>query len=232
MKPPRVRSVVVVADRAGVGKTLVTCAIVHALCRAGVQAIAMKPAAQGCIGDDGAWCSAEVGQLAAVSAFGLPQHVLCPAIVPLPREAATVRRVPPTLDSTVDTFRILATWADAVVIEGADELRAALELDFGSADLAGELQLPFVAVVDPAAAHAAHQPLALARAGLECAGWIANRSDEPVALARLARDMQWPLLGAIPTLREPTPALASGALNTARLLRSLAPIRTTRHHAT
>lgn len=235
MKILRVRSLVVVADRAGAGKTLVTCAIVHALCRAGVQAIAMKPAAQGGAGGRDGRGSSELQRLAAVSAFGLPAHALCPAVVPPAGRDGGTRTRAPSLEATVDTFRVLSTWGDVVVIEGADELREPLGLDFGSAELASELQLPFVAVVDPTSERASQQALALAALGLECAGWIANQPDAAQRdaadrLPALVRAMPGPCLGLIPPLRDPAPAAAATALDTSRLLQALAPLRATRTH--
>ena len=136
--PPALRSFVVLGADAGDGQTLVASALVQALCGQGVKAVAMKAAPHG----------DELQRLAAASAFGLPPRVLCP-----PPGA-------PTLDAVVDTFRVLATWADAVVLDGADP--AGPE----GADVARALGLPFVFVVGlrPGCAVAAvHKAQALAR---------------------------------------------------------------------
>lgn len=239
MKTPQVRSFLVVGSGAAVGKTLVTCALVQSLCRAGVQAIAMKPAARGCIAGNGRWHSNELQQLAGVSAFGLPPHALCPYVVPSVRQAACqVDSGDASFEATIDTFRILSTWGDAVVIEGADELRQPLGLAFDSADLARELQLPFIAVValrregiEAAVRHAA----ALAARGLECAGWIANQpdraaSDDDELVAALARKMPGPCLGSIPALDVADPAAAARAIDIEGMMLALAPSAARRKH--
>lgn len=231
---PMVRSFMVLGSDAGVGKTLVTCAVVHSLCEAGVQTIAMKPATRGAISDNGTWHSSEMLRLAAVSAFGLPPRALCPYLLPPAGGALAAggtAHVEPTFDTIVDTFRVLSTWGDAVVIEGADGLCDSRGFKFDSADLAWELKLPFVAVVGlrpgcvaPALANLA----AWAGRGLECVGWITNQVDPALTDARqlvaaLAAAMPGPCLGAIPRLSVCAPATVARSIDMERTLSVLAP---------
>jgi dethiobiotin synthetase len=197
--PPALRSFVVLGADAGDGQTLVASALVQALCGQGVKAVAMKAAPHG----------DELQRLAAASAFGLPPRVLCP-----PPGA-------PTLDAVVDTFRVLATWADAVVLDGADP--AGPE----GADVARALGLPFVFVVGlrpGCAAAAVHKAQALARSGLECAGWVLNRStpgdDAQVDALRVGLPGPW--LGSIPHLQRVAAEPAARAIDMPRTLAALA----------
>jgi dethiobiotin synthetase len=234
MTLPLVRSFMVVGTDAGVGKTFVTSAIVQALGNVGVHAIAMQPVARGLIRDNRIWHGTELQQLAAVSAFGLPPRVLSPYILPpagAPLERGAAGGEELTLDVIVDTFRILSTWGDVVVVEGVDDLRASLALTFDSADLARELKLPFVMVaglragcVGPALASAQ----AMISRGLECAGWIANRLDPALADAdpivnALTEAMPGPCLGSIPRLAVSAPADAAQAIDIERTLLALSP---------
>ena len=162
MPTPLVRSFIVLGRHDGAGLTPVSCALVRALRGLGVRAVGMKPVAHGRIGAGGAWHSDELRQLAEASALGLPPRALCAGL-----QADDRSGLPTPLEAVVDTFRALATWADAVVVDGADGA------SFGAVDLARALQLPFVYVAGGAAA--VGEARALVAAGLECAGWLGER---------------------------------------------------------
>jgi len=197
--PLALRSFVVLGADAGAGQTLVASALAQALCGQGVKAVAMKAVPHG----------DELQRLAAASAFGLPPRLL---------------RTPPgapTLDAAVDTFRVLATWADAVVLDGADPTSP------DGADVARALGLPFVFVVGlrPGCAVAAvHKAQALARSGLECAGWVLNRSrpGDEAQLDSLRAGLPGPCLGSIPHLQPLAAGPAARAIDLPRTLAALA----------
>ena len=226
----------VIGTGEGVGKTFVTTAVVQALCNAGVHAIAMQPVARGLIRDNRVWHGTELQRLAAVSAFGLPPRALSPYILPpasAPLEGRAGDAKALTLDVVVDTFRVLSTWGDVVVVEGVDDHRQALALTFDSADLAGELKLPFVVVVGlrpGCVARALAGAHAMTGRGLECAGWIANHldpawadADSIVADCELAEVMPAPCLGTMPRLAESAFADAAQAIDIARTMLALSP---------
>ena len=80
-----VRPFMVAGTAAGVGKTLVTSAIVRALRGVGVEAVAMKAVARGVLLEDGSWHSAEMELLAAASAFTFARpKAHPPALTPQP----------------------------------------------------------------------------------------------------------------------------------------------------
>jgi dethiobiotin synthetase len=117
--PPLVQSFMVAGTERGVGKTLVTAAMVRSLRQMGVNAVAMKPVSKGRLRGDGIWDSDEMRRLAAVSAFGLPPRTLCAHWLAAADDAThgTLHRVTPSMDTIVDTFQVLSTWADTVVVE-------------------------------------------------------------------------------------------------------------------
>ncbi len=85
--PSSIRSFIVLGTDSGAGQTLVATAIVRSLCKMGVNAVGMKPLAEGVVSAEGAWQSEELQRLAAVSAFGFPAPVgmvcVCVAIASL-----------------------------------------------------------------------------------------------------------------------------------------------------
>ncbi len=232
--PPLVRSFMVVGTEAGVGKTLVTAAIVQSLCRRGVHAIAMTPAPKWILHDDGSWHSVELEQLASVSAFGLPARALSPCVLAGSdawRNARVGADPELSLEAVVDTFQILSTWADAVAVDASVDVWHTAGVTFDSADLARELRLPLVMVIGvrPGCIEAALGHVqALTGRGLECAGWIANRFDPAVAGGdrisdALRQRMPGPCLGSIPRLPRPAPADAGKAIDMHKTLMALAP---------
>lgn len=226
------RSFMVVGTGAGVGKTLVTSALVQSLREAGVHSVAMKPVAHGVLDSSGVWYSDEMMRLAAVSAFGLPQRVLCAHRLTAPEGQSLQGSLPGacvTMNTIVDTFQVLATWADTVVVEDASDLSETAGRQFDSADLAMELNLPFVLVVGlrkgcvgPALAYAR----ALTGRGLEFAGWIANHvdpawDDSDAASRALRRSLPGAYLGSIPRLDDGNAAAAARNIHFGRLLSAL-----------
>lgn len=173
MPPPLVRSFIVLGPRDGAGLTPVSSALVRALRALGVRAVGMKPVARGRIGAGGTWLSEELRQLASASAFGLPLRALCGALRTQDSDA------PPDLHTVVDTFRALATWADALVVDGADGA------SFDGLALARALQLPFVDVAGEG--DDGVNARTLVRGGLECAGWLGER-HAAMPGERLGRD--------------------------------------------
>lgn len=196
--PPALRSFNVLGADAGDGQTLVAAALVQALCRRGVKAVGMKPVAHG----------DELQRLAAASALALPPRVLC-----VPRQHGV-----PTVDAVVDTFRVLATWADAVVVDGA------------GADVARALGLPFVFVVGlrpGCAAAALRKARALAGRGLQCAGWVANHTGpdadaDATQVDALRAGLPGPWLGSIPHLARAAAEPAARNIDMRRTLAALA----------
>jgi dethiobiotin synthetase len=190
----------------GVGKTHVTCALLHATRQSGMTAVGMKPIAAG-IEADGR--NDDVAQLLAASSMAPPPEwvnpfLYAPAIAP----HIAAREVGRPIDIAViqRAFERLRELADVVWVEGVGGFRVPLDEKRDTADLAQALALPIVLVVGMRLGclnHALLTAEAIARRGLTLAGWVANRIDP--TMARLAENLQTlrdrlsaPLLGVTP----------------------------------
>jgi dethiobiotin synthetase len=221
----------VAGTRAGVGKTIVTAAIVRSLCRVGVYAVAMKAVARGSDHLTGPWASDEMQKLAAASAFDFPPRALCGQWLAADDVAARAagRGSPVLLETIVDTFQVLSTWADTVVVEDSRELNRDVAGRFDADDLARELKLPVVLVVGlqgDCVPLALARVNALARGGLQCAGWIANQLQpgpgDHSTLHALRDSLAPPCLGSIPWLHDGARTTLPQGIEMDRLLRLLA----------
>lgn len=203
----------------GVGKTLVSAALVRALAASGLRAAGMKPVAAGAQWQDGAWRNDDVEALFAAGNCGATREEVCPCLLRdamAPHIAAQRAGVRIALAPLLDGYRRLAARADAVVVEGVGGFCVPLDDDVGTADLARALGLPVVLVVGLRLGclnHAALTVEAIATRGLSLAGWVANTVDPHMAeidrnVLALARSIPAPCIGRVPWLQP-------GALDTA-----------------
>jgi len=227
--PPLVRPFMVAGSADGVGKTLVTSAVVRSLRDVGVEAVAMKAVARGVLLADGSWQSAEMDRLAAASAFDLPARALCTYAISVSAAGDDLGNpTPPTLDAVVDTFRVLSTWADTVVVEASFAPHAADAGAFDAADLARQLSLPVLLVVGLERGWTAglrRSIRALGARRLECAGWIVNlrgaRRDDATAALALLQEIPGPCLGKLPVLAGDPQAQVALLIDFERMLAAL-----------
>lgn len=213
MAPPAVRSCLVLGTEPGAGQTLATGALVAGLCRQGIKAVAMQPVARGERDAAGGWHCGELQRLAAAGAFALPARVLCTAM-----RTGGEGMAPPALEAVVDTFRVLSTWADAVVVDAGRH---------DGPELARALRLPVVLVVALRAGcvgDAQRRLAALRRVGLECAGWVGNhgRHEGDAWLQALHGGLRAACLGIIPRLAVDQSDRAGSALDLPQVLEALA----------
>ncbi len=186
-----------------VGKTRVSCALIHALRQAGhARVVGMKPVAAGCdwvvgMDDDhpGQWLNEDVVALRAASSLVVPSAFDNPYALPDPLSPhIAARRAGQRIDLAhiEASFHALRQHADAVVVEGAGgfivplsepEPADAVAGDDAwatSADLAQRLALPVVLVVGLRLGclnHALLTQEAILARGLRLAGWVANVVD-------------------------------------------------------
>ena len=207
----------------GVGKTLSSCSLVHALRARGLRAVGMKPLASGCEATPDGLRNEDALALQAasdprpayadVNPFALPEP-LAPEIAA--REAGIAVSLPPILEAHAR----LKAQADAVVVEGVGGWMAPLAGDLMQADLMRALDLPVILVVGLRLGclnHAYLSARAIEADGCRLAGWIGTgvdpgmlRIDENRAL--LAGRLPAPCLGWLPWQASPDPALLSGLL--------------------
>ncbi|WP_455555378.1 dethiobiotin synthase [Comamonas sp.] len=199
----------------GIGKTMSSCALLHALAQHHPRVVGMKPVASGAAPDGhGGWANEDSLALRTASTLAVPAALDNPVLLPdpvSPHIAAERAGVTVQLAPIVQAYQQLAAQADAVVVEGAGGWQVPLSPTLRMADLAVALQLPVVLVVGMRLGCINHALLtadAIRACGLTLAGWIANRIDpdmlEPEAnMAYLRQHMVAPLLADIPWQASP-----------------------------
>ncbi len=212
----------------GVGKTLVSAALLHVLKWLGRRAVGMKPVAAGAELIDGVWSNEDVRLLKAASGVDAPNELVNPYLFRdaiAPHIAAERKGVRIEIPRIVEACEQLTRLADWVVVEGAGGFRIPLDDKKDSADLAVALGLPVVLVVGMRLGclnHALLTAEAIERRGLTLAGWIANRIDPDMAvfdenLAALENRLPAPCLGVLPWQESPEPERAARTLAPSRL---------------
>lgn len=201
----------------GVGKTLASAALLHALRARGVRAIGMKPVASGCERIDGAWRNEDAIALREasdptpayedVNPFAL-QHPLAPEL------AARDDGVDVTLPPLLAAHARLRAQSDIVVVEGVGGWMAPLSTSLMQADLVRALDVPVVLVVGLRLGclnHAYLTARAIEADGVRLAGWIATGIDPGMAraddnFALLSERLRVPCIGRLP--HDPAPDAA------------------------
>jgi dethiobiotin synthetase len=193
----------------GVGKTLVSSALVYQFARQGLRAVGMKPVASGCVRVNGQWVNEDVSQLLAVSNLDVSTveinpYAFEPAIAP--HVAAAQAGVHISLDVIAQAFDRLSAQADVVIVEGAGGFYVPLDDRYTMADLAKRLDIPVILVVGIRLGCINHALLsvdAIKASGLPLAGWVANQvaPDVPVLhenIDSLRQRIHAPCLAVIP----------------------------------
>lgn len=214
------RSVFVIGTDTGVGKSLVSAALLRGAVQAGLRAVGMKPVAAGIDPQpDGSRACGDVLTLQAAGNVAADPALVNPFCLPDPLSPhLAARRVGQriTLAPLVAAHRALCAQADRVIVEGAGGFLVPLdEGDDGEApdaplltgaDLAQALGVPLVLVVGLRLGCLNHALLtveAVRARGLTLAGWVANRIDPAMACADenldfLRRHIPAPLLADVP----------------------------------
>ena len=193
----------------GVGKTLVSAALLHTLARHHARVVGMKPVAAGLVLQGGEWVAEDALALRAASTVAVPPALDNPVALPEPLSphlaaARAGRRV--GVAELVVAHRGLRSLADVVLVEGSGGWRVPLNEDETLADLAVALALPVVLVVGLRLGclnHALLTAEAIRADGLRLAGWVANTVDPAMAcrdenIATLRQRLGAPLLGVVP----------------------------------
>ncbi|HCE91089.1 dethiobiotin synthetase [Acidovorax sp. 93] len=193
----------------GVGKTLVSTGLLHALAPHHRRVVGMKPVAAGVVpwGED--WASEDAIALRSASTLAVAPELDNPVLLldPLsPHIAAERAGVQIDIAAIVRSYQALAAQADAVVVEGAGGFHVPLTDTQTGADLAQALALPVVLVVGlrlGCLSHALLTAEAIRARGLVLVGWVANRVDPEMEaadenIAYLRARLGVPLLAEVP----------------------------------
>lgn len=202
-----------------VGKTTVAAGLLHAAQLAGLSTLGAKPVASGCEITPKGLRNSDALALMAQSTVKLPYERINPfAFEPAiaPHLAAREAGIDLSVQGLLGPMReVLAQRADFTLIEGAGGWRVPLSHHANLSDLAIALKLPVILVVGVRLGcinHALLSAEAIARDGLQLAGWVANIVDARTSrleenLASLAERLPAPCLGRVPRLK---PATAEG----------------------
>lgn len=198
-----------------VGKTLVACALIHALRRQGHSVAAMKPVSAGLDADGH---NEDVSRLQVAANVQADIELMAPyrfraAIAPHLAARQESRRIEESV--VLAAYHKLTLLADTVVIEGVGGFRVPLDesesVCWDSADLVTRLDCPVILVVGLRLGcinHALLTAEAIIHRGLTLAGWIGNTLDPDMAalednIHTLTKLLPAPQLGLIPHLPDP-----------------------------
>lgn len=203
------RSAFITGTDTGVGKTVVTCALLCALQARGLRVAPMKPVAAGAERIEGQWVNEDVRALLSSAGAPYPSELVNPMLLREPmaphiaaaREGASIALAP-----LLAAYQALASQSDSVLVEGVGGFVVPLAPGLDTRDLAVALGLPVVLVVGLRLGclnHALLTAEVIRRARLPLAGWVANVIDPHMAaqdenVAALVERLDAPLLGRIP----------------------------------
>ena len=208
----------------GVGKTLISSALLHGLSQAGLKTVGMKPLAAGAEMRDGVLYNDDVAALEGASSLSVPRELVVPYLLrepAAPHIAAELEQIAIEPQRLLDSYAQLTSQAEAVVVEGVGGFRVPLTDDFDTADLAKKLQLDVILVVGLRLGclnHALLTAEALAARGLRLAGWVANQIDPAMPhqqgnIDALRSRLSAPLIGRVPFMAQASAAAAAQYLD-------------------
>jgi dethiobiotin synthetase len=217
------RGLYVTGTDTGIGKTVTSTALLHALRQPGLRAVGMKPVASGCTRTSDGWRNDDALALQAASDPRPRYADVNPVALPeatAPQLAARTAGATVALAPLLEAHARLQASADVVVVEGVGGWLAPLGDDVEQADLVRGLALPVVLVVGLRLGCLSHARLtlrAIAGDGCRCAGWIANAVEpgfdhDGRYFRLLCEALPVPCWGRLPHGPVSDPAALAGAL--------------------
>ncbi|MBJ6982267.1 dethiobiotin synthase [Luteimonas sp. MC1572] len=221
------RRVLVTGTDTGVGKSVASVALMHALRARGLRVRGMKPVAAGCDATPHGLRNEDALVLQAASDPPAAYADVNPWALPeptAPQLAARAAGVGVALPPIVAAYARLAAEADVVVVEGAGGWLSPLADGIEHADLARALQLPVLLVVGlrlGCLSHARLSARTIIGDGCRLLGWVGcavdpgfARGDDYLDLLRDALPV--PCLGVVPHAGAvPDPGVLAGSLHAA-----------------
>ncbi|MDI9779927.1 dethiobiotin synthase [Pseudomonas putida] len=199
-----------------VGKTTIAAGLLHAARLQGLSTLGAKPVASGCSMTAKGLRNSDAQALIDESSVKLAYEEVNPfAFEPAIAPHVAAREASVALEVTVlakAMRHVLEQGADFTLIEGAGGWRVPLSNHANLSDLAIALKLPVILVVGVRLGcinHALLSAEAIARDGLQLAGWVANIIEPRTSrleenLASLAERLPAPCLGRVPKLKQAT----------------------------
>lgn len=218
-----VNSYYITGTDTGIGKSVASAALLHALRARGLRAVGMKPVASGCERTPQGWRNEDALALLEASDPRPAYEDINPYALPqplAPELAAAEAGVKIELAAIVSAHQRLAAQADAVVVEGVGGWAAPLSASLEQVDVVRALRLPVVLVVGlrlGCISHARLTARAIAADGVQLIGWIANDIDPAMArrddnFAILQRVLPVPCWGRLPFAVSPDPRVLANEL--------------------
>ncbi len=216
----------------GVGKTLISAALVRGFAQRGYRTAGMKPVAAGCREEQGVLVSDDVEMLRAASNVELPRSVINPyTFEPALAPHIAARQA----GRAIEIHQIRAAFARAgeatevLVVEGVGGFRVPLGNGQDTADLAVALGLPVVLVVGMRLGclnHALLSVEAIRARGLFLAGWVANCLDREMGaqeenLEALRQLIHAPCIGVVPFQQQPNVQSVTEMLECGKFLKQV-----------
>jgi len=177
------RGVYITGTDTGIGKTMVSCALLHALRARGLRAVGMKPVASGCERTADGWRNDDALRLLAASQPRCDYALVNPYALPDPTApgiAAAAAGVVIEREPLRTAFDALRVQADVVVVEGVGGWASPLSDWLDQCELAREFGLPVLLVVGLRLGcinHARLSARAIRADGLPLLGWIGSAVD-------------------------------------------------------
>lgn len=223
------RCVYVTGTDTGVGKTVASCTLLHALRARGLRAVGMKPLASGCKSTAQGLRNDDALALQAASDPRPRYEELNPYALPqplAPEIAALQAGVQIAIAPMLAAYQRLADQADVVVVEGVGGWAAPLSATLDQAELVHALALPVVLVVGMRLGcinHARLSAAAIAADGCRLVGWIASEFEPDMAsrdenVRLLLQRLKVPCIGRLPYCERPAPAHLASRLDLGPLL--------------
>jgi dethiobiotin synthetase len=223
-------SLFIIGTDTGVGKTLVTAAMLQAFTALGHRTVGMKPVAAGAELINGTWANEDVTLLRAASSVSAAPELVNPYLFrdPIaPHIAAERKGVNIEIPRIRAAYDALCHQADVVLVEGVGGFRVPLTNTMDTADLAVSLGAPLILVVGMRLGCINHALLtmeAITARKLHLAGWVANRIDPEMSayeenLATLSRRINAPLLAEVPNMQPADPLRAAAYFSPRHLSR-------------
>jgi dethiobiotin synthetase len=216
-----------------VGKTVASCALVHALREHGIEAHPFKPIAAGAVQRGRDWVNDDTVALAAAAGLDASAYAdITPILLReaiAPHIAARHQGLILDLARVRDAFERISQRSPFIVAEGVGGFVVPLGERLDTVELCRVLGLPVVLVVGMRLGCLNHA-LLTARAVLDCgagfAGWIANELDPRMDaldenIATLEQRLPGPLLGRFAHRVPPEPRALAAQLDLGKLFDAL-----------
>ena len=192
----------------GIGKTLISCALIYKLRKQNVKTIGMKPIAAGADLTSQGLRNEDALMMIQAAQTSLPYELInptCYAEPIAPHIAAKMSNHPINVETILKSYKQLQQEAEIIIVEGAGGWFVPLNDEQTLATLACDLTLPVILVVGMRLGclnHALLTQHAIKSSGLTLAGWVANIIDPDMQhkdenIAYLTQHIHAPLLGRI-----------------------------------